>query len=93
LKRVTLTVHARRYCQSRGFKEEEVEQAIRLAPWAQARQGRMECHYDFEYNALWNGRRYAIKRVRPIFVEESDEIVVITVVTYYIRRAGHEDHL
>jgi hypothetical protein len=25
----------------------------------------------------------AVKRVRPIFVEEADEIVVVTVYTYY----------
>jgi len=31
----------------------------------------------------WNGKVYAIKQVRPVFVEEADKIVVITVYTYY----------
>jgi hypothetical protein len=29
------------------------------------------------------GKRYATKQVRPIFVEEEREIVVVTVYTYY----------
>jgi len=31
---------------------------------------------------VWNGVRYGTKQVRPIFVEESDEIVVVTVYVY-----------
>ena len=31
---------------------------------------------------LWNGKSYATKQVRPIFVEESIEIVVVTVYVY-----------
>jgi len=43
----------------------------------------MECRKDFPYNQVWNGKRYATKQVRPGFVEEPEEIVVITVYTYY----------
>lgn len=32
---------------------------------------------------MWNKRVYTTKQVRPIFVEESNEIVVITVYVYY----------
>ena len=38
---------------------------------------------DFPFESVWNGRRYATKRVRVIFVEEADEIVVVTVYTYF----------
>jgi len=31
----------------------------------------------------WNGKLYATKQVRPIFVAEETEIVVITVYAYY----------
>jgi hypothetical protein len=31
----------------------------------------------------WNKRLYATKEIRPIFVEQADEIVVVTVYTYY----------
>jgi hypothetical protein len=82
-KPVHLSQHASRYVQRRGFTEAEVEQAIRQAPWTPARQGRMECVHDFPYNRTWNGRQYATKRVRPIFVEEPERIVVVTVITYF----------
>ncbi len=45
--------------------------------------GRLECHKDFPYGREWNGKFYKTKRVRPIFVEEADEIVVVTVYSYY----------
>jgi len=38
---------------------------------------------DFAFNRTWNTRQYATKQVRPIFVEELQEIVVITVYVYY----------
>ena len=43
----------------------------------------MECRKVFPFDREWNGRGYASKEVRPIFVEEADEIVVVTVYTYY----------
>ena len=45
--------------------------------------GRLDCRKNFPYRKEWNGKVYAIKQVRPIFVEEPGEIVVITVYTYY----------
>lgn len=35
------------------------------------------------FNAEWNDTFYEIKQVRPIFVEEEVEIVVVTVYVYY----------
>jgi hypothetical protein len=43
----------------------------------------MECRKTFPFIREWNRRLYANKEVRPIFVEEADEIVVVTVYTYY----------
>jgi hypothetical protein len=43
----------------------------------------MQCLKEFDYNSEWNQKWYATKQVRPIFVEEDREIVVITVYTYY----------
>lgn len=39
--------------------------------------------YNFEYNSAWQNRHYAIKQVAPVIVEEAEEIVVITVYTFY----------
>jgi hypothetical protein len=43
----------------------------------------MECRKDFLFEAVWNGRHYATKQVRPVFVEEPNEIGVVTVYVYY----------
>jgi hypothetical protein len=45
--------------------------------------GRLECRKDFPYGRDWNGSFYATKQVRPVFVDEAAEIVVVTVYTSY----------
>lgn len=83
MKRIRLSSHARGYLQRRGFTVAEVEDAIQTSPWRPADQGRLQCSKEFAYNQDWNGTRYATKRVRPIFVEDPNEIVVVTVYTYF----------
>jgi hypothetical protein len=82
-KPIRLSAHARGYLSRRGFSVAEVETAIRTAPWRPAELGRLECEMDFAFGGEWQGRRYATKRVRPVFVEDETEIVVVTVYTYY----------
>ena len=48
-----------------------------------AEKGRWEGRKDFSFRAEWNGVFYETKQVRPIFVEEWMEIVVVTVYVYY----------
>ena len=67
----------------RGTSEEEIGEALRTEGWAPAELGRLECRKDFPFGREWNGKVYTIKQVRPIFVEEEREIVVVTVYTYY----------
>ena len=86
VKPIRLSDHARRYASQRGFTLNEVEEAIRTASWGAAELGRLECRKDFGYGREWNGKVYAKKRVRPVFVEEAREIVVVTVYTYYFER-------
>jgi hypothetical protein len=38
---------------------------------------------NFPFGQEWNGKVYATRQVKPIFVEEAAEIVVVTVYTYY----------
>jgi hypothetical protein len=45
--------------------------------------GRLQCTKSFTFNREWNGKAYATKEVRPIFIEEANEIIVVTVYTYY----------
>ncbi len=83
MKPIRLSAHALGYTRSRGFTVAEVEDVIRTAPWHSVNQGRLECRKDFPFGQLWNGRMYATKRVRPIFVDNPTEIVVVTVYTYF----------
>jgi hypothetical protein len=82
-KPVRLSAHARGYFQRRGFTAAEVEEAIRTCPWMPAELGRQECQKDFLFGREWNGKLYSTKRVRPVFLEETNEIVVVTIYTYY----------
>ena len=83
MKPIRLSDHAVRYCVKRGFSVAEVEEAIRTTHWRPAELGRLECEKDFAYGGEWNRKTYKTKRVRPVFVEEPAEIVVVTVYTYY----------
>jgi hypothetical protein len=83
MKPIRLTKHATGYLSSRGFTVTEVEEAIRTAAWSPTELGRLDCRKDFPFGTEWNGRPYATKQVRPVFVDEPNEIVVITVYTYY----------
>ena len=83
MKPIRLSGHARDQLWHRGTSEEEIGEAIRTAGWAPAELGRLECRKDFPFGREWNGKVYTIKQVRPIFVEEEREIVVVTVYTYY----------
>lgn len=83
MKPIRLSGHARLQLPFRGATEDEVIGTIRSAPWSPAELGRLECSKDFPFGKEWNKKVYATKRVRPIFVEEATEIVVVTVYTYY----------
>ena len=83
MKPIRLSGHARLRTGQRGATEQEVAEAIRQGPWTPAEQGRKECQKDFIFGREWNGRSYAAKRVRPIFVESPQEILVVTVFVYF----------
>ena len=82
-KTIRFSKHALGYTTSRGFTAAEVEEAIHTCSWGMAELGRLGCRKDFPYGMDWNGKTYATKQVRPVFVEEAGEIVVVTVYTYY----------
>jgi hypothetical protein len=48
-----------------------------------ADRGSKECQKDFPFGREWNGQLYATKQVRSIFIEEPEEILVVTVYVYY----------
>jgi hypothetical protein len=82
-KPIRLSEHARQQLRFRGAKEEQVIEAIETETWQTAELGRLECSKDFVFSSEWNKKYYGIKKVRPIFVDEPDEIIVVTVYVYY----------
>ena len=83
MKPIRLTRHAEEQCQERGATEAEVYEAIRHGTKEAAKQGRELCRYNFPFNRSWQSTYYAIKQVAPVVKEEADEIVVITVYTFF----------
>jgi hypothetical protein len=84
MKPIRLSRHAQEQLLFRGGTAREVDEAIRASPWEPAELGRLECRQNFRFQREWHGVFYAIKQVRPIFVDEPDEIVVVTVYVYYL---------
>ncbi len=82
-KPIRLSGHARLQLHFRGIAEEEIAEAIRSEDWSMAELGRFECRKNSPFGKEWNGKIYTTKQVRPIFVEEETEIVVVTVYSYY----------
>jgi len=82
-KSIRLSEHAKRQLEYRGATEEEVFDAIRSEPWGSGGLGRLECRKNYGFNAEWNKKYYSTRQVRPIFVDDPEEIVVVTVYVYY----------
>jgi len=83
MKPIRFSKHALGYTAIRGFSVAEAEEAIRTCAWGAAELGRLDCRKDLPFGRDWNGKIYATKQVRPVFVEEAGEIVVITVYSNY----------
>ena len=82
-KPIRLSEHAKQQLRFRGATEQQVIESIRTETWKPAELGRLECRKDFSFESEWNKKYYDTKQVRPIFVEEHDEVIVVTVYVYY----------
>jgi hypothetical protein len=83
MKPIRLTKHAREQARERGASEAEVREVITNGAREPAKRGRELCRYNFAFGKAWQGQSYAIKQVVPVIKEEADEVVVITVYTFY----------
>ena len=83
MKPIRLTKHAREQASERGTNEAEVKEAITKGSREPAKHGRELCRYNFRFGKNWQGKHYPIKQVAPVIQEEPNEIVVITVYTFY----------
>jgi hypothetical protein len=82
-KPIRMSHHARSRLQSRGTDEYEVAQAVNRGVREPAKQGRFLCRHNFQYNGIWRGNHYRIKQVAPVIIESANEIVVVTVYTFF----------
>ncbi len=82
-KPIRLSGHASYQLNRRGVSEAEVLETIQTSVWESAEHDRLQCRKDFPFGEEWNGKFYQTKQVRPIFVEEADEIVIVTIYSYY----------
>ena len=83
MKTICLTAHAVEQCAERGATEDEVREAIERGVREPAKRGRSLYRLNFQYQAEWQGKFYALKQVAPVAVEEENEVVVVTVYTFY----------
>lgn len=83
MKKVRLSLHALEQCKERGVSEDEVIHTILHADWEPAKKNRFQSKWNFQYNDYWYDSYYPIKQVVPVFVEEKEEIVVVTVYSFY----------
>jgi hypothetical protein len=82
MKPIRLSGHARDRLRGRGGFVCAVEEAIRMSAREPAARGRLECRRNFPFHRKWNGVLYVTKPLRPIFVDSTEEIVVVTVYVY-----------
>jgi len=84
MKSIRLTTHALEQLVERGATEDEVKAAIEHGVREPAKRGRLMYRLNFQYNAEWQGKFYAIKQVAPVVAEAQNELVVVTVYTFYV---------
>jgi hypothetical protein len=82
-KPIRLSNHAKIQCIERGVTFVEVIETIISGTREPAKKNRILAKQNFQYNDYWYDSFYPIKQVSPVFVEEEDEIVVITVYSYF----------
>ena len=83
MKPIRFSKHAEEQARERGATIVEVTEAIRKGTREPAKHGRELCRFNFTYGRKWQGESYAIKQVAPVIMEKTNEIVVITVYTFY----------
>lgn len=83
MKNIVLSAHALEQARHRGALESEIVAAIAQQPWEPAKNGRFQTRMTVPYGDDWNGKRYDLKCVRPVFLELEAQAVVVTVHTYY----------
>lgn len=88
MKPIVFTRHAREKMVERLTNEAEVIDAIRETTWQPADKGRHRSSKWYPFRKQHKGTFYAGKDVEPVFAEEPDRIVVVTVYVNLNQREG-----
>ena len=83
MKLIRFTAHALEQLIDRGATDAEVREAIERGIREPAKRGRLMYRLNFQYESEWQGKFYAIKQVAPVVEEAQNEVVVVTVYTFY----------
>ncbi|MBI4847022.1 MAG: DUF4258 domain-containing protein [Nitrospirae bacterium] len=80
---VRLHPHAKERLAERGATEQEVTATIEGGEPFPAKFGRTGFRRNFAFTALWRGKQYATKQIEAYATKETDDWLVITIVTRY----------
>ena len=83
MKKIEYSRHALEQMVERGANRTEVEAAIRRGERVPAKKDRHAYRINLEYHGIWCGKKYAMKQVMPVVVEEGETFVVITVYVFF----------
>jgi hypothetical protein len=75
--------HAKERMAERGAIEEEVVLTVQEGERFSVKLGRAGFRRNFQFDDIWNNRRYQTKQIEVIAVEEDDGWLVITVITRF----------
>ena len=67
----------------RGVSAHEVEQVVAHGQPSNVKTPRLGREMLFAEGYSWKGKRYPHKLVRAIYIEEGNDIVIVTVLSYY----------
>lgn len=81
--KIEIIDHAKVRMAERGASEAEVKEAVKDGTTVKAKKGRKAKEKLFGYGKNWQGKNYSYKKVKAIYVEEEETLVVITVYVYY----------
>ena len=84
MRKVIFSKHAEDRLKERGVTKEEILKAIEEGEQIPVKEGRVGYKKNFQYNKKWKGKYYTTKQVLVITKEERNNLIVITVFTFYI---------
>lgn len=80
---ILYTAHARARMRTRGTSDPEVEASLRMGLEDVANRPKLAKTIILPFGRFWGGRRFEQKKLRVIYAEEGDDLIVITVYVYY----------